>query len=74
MMNTTTATNTTIIRFVFSEDGTHAVPVAEKIQISRQIRDIVTVKPSKFFFNGEELLLDGDNNNIIQIDLIKMFI
>ena len=69
MMNTTTATNTTIIRFVFSEDGTHAVPVAEKIQISRQIRDIVTVKPSKFFFNGEELLLDGDNNNIIQIDV-----
>lgn len=66
---TNATTNTTIIRFVFSEDGTHAVPVAEKIQLSRQIRDIVTVKPSKFFFNGEELLLDGDNNNIIQIDV-----
>lgn len=69
MTNTTTATNATIIRFVFNDQGTHAVPVAEKIQLSRQIRDIVTVKPSKFFFNGEELLLDGDNNNIIQIDV-----
>lgn len=61
--------NTTIIRFVFNDQGTYAVPVAEKIQLSRQIRDIVTVKPSKFFFNGEELLLNGDNNNIIQIDV-----
>lgn len=68
-MNNTTTTMATIIRFVFSDDGTYAVPVAEKIQVSRQIRDIVTVKPSKFFFNGEELLLNGDNNNIIQIDV-----
>lgn len=68
MMNNTT-NNTTIIRFVFNDQGTHAVPVAEKIQLSRQIRDIVTVKPSKFFFNEEELLLNGDNNNIIQIDV-----
>lgn len=69
MTNATMTKNTTIIRFVFNDQGTHAIPVSEKIQLSRQIRDIVTVKPSKFFFNGEELLLDGDNNNIIQIDV-----
>ncbi len=51
---------------------TVAEPVIEKITVSQQIRDIISTKPAKFLADGEEVLLNGDNNNIIQIDVSKI--
>lgn len=61
-----------VYRFIFNASGNKVVPMIEKIDVSRQVRDVLSVKPSKFIVNGKEELLVGDNNNVIQIDISKV--
>lgn len=74
-----TKTNTevkmfTIYRFILIEKNgfIKAIPTLEKMSMNRQLKGWVDIRDCKFVSGGEELVVTGDNKNVIQIDVSKI--